>query len=58
MHKDAVFKIYEQYKREKDDQNPMKGKKLRDTKFTGIAKNVLAGSYKQLKTEVITCKFI
>ena len=34
----------------------MKGKKIRDTKFTKIARNVLAGSYKQLKTEVITCK--
>ena len=56
MHKDAVHKIYDQYKKEKDDQNPMKGKKIRETKFTKIAKNVLGGSYKQLKTEVITCK--
>ena len=57
IHKDAVVKVYEQYKKEKDDQNPMKGKKLRETKFTKIARNVLAGSFKQLKTEVITCKY-
>ena len=57
MHKEAVRNIFEQYKKEKDDQNPMKGKKLRETKFTKIARNVLAGSFKQLKTEVITCKY-
>lgn len=53
-HKDDVKKLFDLYKKEKDDQNPMKGKKIRDTKFTKIARNVLAGSYKQLKTEVIT----
>ena len=57
MHKEAVRNIFEQYTKEKDDQNPMKGKKLRETKFTKIARNVLAGSFKQLKTEVITCKY-
>jgi len=29
MYRDSVVKVFEDYKHEKDDQNPMKGKKLK-----------------------------
>ncbi len=46
-------KLLELIKEEKDELNPLKGKKVRETKFTKIAKAVLAGNMKVLKNEVI-----
>ena len=45
--------IYEEIKKEKEALNPFKGKKVRETKFTKIAKSILGGSLKAVKNEVI-----